>query len=184
MKQRQIIPLLILISMLNMLLMAKGFALTVKKTSLKALTASSELIVLGKVTTVKYEWGDAAHRSIHTVITVAVTKYLKGEGGPSMSVRQLGGQIGDFGQVVPGSPEFAAGDEVVLFLQKHRGAYWIHSIALGSFAVAQDQSGERVVLNDLRGILVDEQLRPVDAEEAFIRMPLRQFIDAVQSFGE
>ncbi len=184
MKHRQIIPLLPLAAMLYMFFMAEGLALTVKKTSLKALTLSSELIVFGKISAIKYEWGDAAHRSIHTVITVEVGEYLKGEGGPTVAVRQLGGQIGDFGQVVPGSPEFSPGEEVVLFLQKHREAYWIHSIALGRFAVARDQSGERVVLNDLRGILVDEQLRLVDAEEAYIRMPLNQFIDAVQSFRE
>jgi hypothetical protein len=158
-------------------------ALTIKKTSVKEMTDTSQLVVLGKVSDIRYVWEDASQRAINTLFTIEVEEYIKGSGDGTVVVRQLGGQIGDFGDHVSGAPQLNFGDEVVLFLQFHNGSWWIHSIALGVYAVVAQDDGQKYVLNDLRDInLVDEHSRKVDAAAAYTWMPVDEFIGQVREY--
>lgn len=166
-----------------LLLVCTASALTLRKTSLEDLTTSSQLVVLGKVTDVKYVWEDASQRAINTLLTISVDEYIKGDGDGTVVVRQLGGQIGDFGDHVSGTPQFNENDEVVFFLLEHNGSYWIHSIVLGSYNVITQNDGMQYVLSDLRDInLVDDASRPVAAAEAYTWMPVNSFISEVRNF--
>jgi hypothetical protein len=75
----------------------------------------SEVIVRGRVVDVRSEMtGD--RRSIHSFVTVAVDETLKGSPGRTVTFRVPNGQVGRYRRIVVGAPEFAAGDEVVVFL--------------------------------------------------------------------
>jgi hypothetical protein len=164
-------------------MVAGAYGLTIKKTSVKEMTDTSQLVVLGKVTDIRYVWEDAGQRAINTLFTIEVEEYIKGSGSGTVVVRQLGGQIGDFGDHVSGAPQLNFDDEVVLFLQFHNGSWWIHSIALGVYAVVAQDDGQKYVLNDLRDInLVDEQSHKVDAADTYTWMPVDEFIGQVREY--
>lgn len=161
-------------------------SMTLVDASLQELTVESDKIVIGTITDIQYQWADDTRRSIVTNITVEINNYLKGDDGSATVVfRQIGGQIGDFGQHVDGNPVFKAGDEVALFLVAHRGSYWVHSFALGAYYLATENDGSQYVINDLRGhILLDAETREkLQNEEAAYKLyPLNHFIARVASY--
>ena len=160
-----------------------AFALTLRQTSLEELTNTSDLVVLGKVTDVRYEWAQPGSKVIYTVLTIDVSEYVKGDIQANLIVRQLGGQIGEFGYRVDGTPGFSTSDEVVFFLQAFKGSYWIHSIALGAYNVMTEATGEKFVLNDLRDInILAENSERIPVTEAYTWQPMNDFINQVKSY--
>ena len=81
----------------------------------REIVAGSQIIVYGRVTTVRPEWSDDRSR-IDTVVTVMAGSYLKGGPGGTVTFRVPGGQIGRYRNVMVGAPQFQPGEEAVLFL--------------------------------------------------------------------
>lgn len=162
----------------------QALALTLELTSLQELAVESELIVTGRIVSVEYVWEDETHRAINTLLTVEVDQYVKGAGNASVVVRQLGGHIGEFGDEIPGVPAFAPGEEVVLFLVKFKGEYWIHSMALGAFRVSTEDAGQSIVYNYLPDVtVVDPETRQsIPGETVFKAIALPDFIARVMSY--
>jgi len=79
------------------------------------LSREAVAIVRGRVVATDARWTDD-HRSIDTIVTLAVERYLKGSLGATLQFRVPGGELGRFRSVVVGSPEFAVDDRVVIFL--------------------------------------------------------------------
>jgi hypothetical protein len=75
----------------------------------------SQLIVYGRVVDVRSEM-TAGRRSIHSFVTVAVEQALKGNPGATVMFRVPQGQVGRYRRVVVGAPEFAVGEDVMVFL--------------------------------------------------------------------
>lgn len=171
-----------------LLLMGLGtgpaLALTLEMASVQELAIESELIVTGRIASIEYVWEDETHRAINTLLTVEVDSYVKGDGNATVVVRQLGGHIGNFGDEIPGVPLFDAGEEVVLFLIKFNGEYWIHSMALGAFRVSSEETGQKIVYNYLPDVMVvdsgTKQLLP--GETVFKAEALPDFIARVMSY--
>ncbi len=90
---------------------------TVQPVSLSELIRRSTTIVHGTVQETHTQWEDGGAR-LYTYVTVSAIEILKGENPASKSVtfRQIGGRDGDRMVYVPGSPRFAAKQEVLLFL--------------------------------------------------------------------
>jgi hypothetical protein len=159
-------------------------ALTIMMASAEELTGESDLVVVGKINSVEYVWEDETHRAINTLLTIEVEQYVKGTGNSTVVVRQLGGQIGDFGDEIPGTPLFDTGEEVVFFLVKHKGDYWIHSIALGAFRIIPAEGGQKVVINHLQDVTVlDPASREeINPEHVFKVTPLTEFIGEIETY--
>jgi hypothetical protein len=79
------------------------------------MVSGSQVIVHGVVTGVDGVLV-GPRRTIETVVTVRVIDAIKGRNDAIATFRVPGGQIGRYRRVVVGAPQFAAGDEVVLFL--------------------------------------------------------------------
>ena len=80
------------------------------------MVTASDLVVHGRVVAIRPQIvGD--RRTIETVITVAVVDALKGQPGETVYFRVPGGQVGRYRRLMVGAPEFAEGEEVVLFLK-------------------------------------------------------------------
>jgi hypothetical protein len=75
----------------------------------------SQLIVHGRVVEVRSET-TAGRRSIHSFVTIAVDEALKGSAGSRVTFRVPQGQVGRYRRIVVGAPEFAVGEDVLLFL--------------------------------------------------------------------
>lgn len=91
-------------------------AMVVVPAGFSEMVIDSELVVHGRVVAVRPQIvGD--RRTIETVVTIAVVDALKGQPGPTVYFRVPGGQVGRYRRFMVGAPEFAEGQEVVLFLK-------------------------------------------------------------------
>jgi hypothetical protein len=85
--------------------------------SLDTLTRRAAVIVEGNVTAVQSAW-NAAQTQIHTTVTLKVSQYHKGDlKQDTLSVKFLGGTVGNMTMAVLGQPSFAVNEQVVLFLR-------------------------------------------------------------------
>lgn len=82
---------------------------------LDQLVRRSAMIVEARVTALRSEW-DAAHTRIHTQVTLAVSRVLKGAAPSTLTFTQLGGTVGATTLAVLGQPSFARDESVVLFM--------------------------------------------------------------------
>ena len=89
-----------------------------KPVDLARLTASSNLIVRGRVLKGEPRW---AGRVIYTFYDVAVHETLKGVSSTTVSVAVAGGALGNVQLIVPQTPAFTTGDELVFFGQPFAG---------------------------------------------------------------
>lgn len=84
------------------------------------LTAHARVIVIGRVVGISSHW-DAGQGQILTDIRISLDEVLKGPApGPELTIRQLGGRVGDLESQVEGSPAFGLGERVLLFLSTRR----------------------------------------------------------------
>ncbi len=166
------------------LLIQQAWSLSIARADLEELTTESAKIVLGHITAIDYQWQDQSRKTIETRLTVSVEQYLKGSGGNSIIVTQLGGQMGDLKMEIAGTPEFDVGDEVLFFLQEYHGKYWIHSIALGAFSIITENNGQKLIVNHLQDVeLIDPDTGArVAAEKAFPIVPLHDFISEITRY--
>jgi hypothetical protein len=145
-----------LLGILTLVRVATG--LTVENRTVEQLATESQTIIHGVVQSSISRWEE---KTIYTYTTVRVSETLKGNTPETITVKQMGGQVGEIGQEVSGTPRLIRNEEVVLFLVEWKGEYWIHSIVLGKFSV-REEDGRKVAFNDLNNIgLVD----PVTKEE-------------------
>ncbi|MBP1779877.1 MAG: hypothetical protein H6Q86_5888, partial [candidate division NC10 bacterium] len=105
----------------------------------EALIDDAVAIVLGHVTAIQGNY-DHTRGMIFTNVTVAIEDVLKGEiPVGEISLRQLGGSVGDLHSWVVGSPEFTLGEKALLFLRTDRdGNLRVAHLYQGKFTVSRD----------------------------------------------
>ncbi len=175
---------LILTGFFWFLTLGQAMSLTIAQTSLQEITTESTIIVHGNIAAIDCQWKDDNHDFIYTFLTVEVDEYLKGNADSELTVRQLGGQIGEIGHHLAGAPIYEEDDEVVLFLVEFEGTYVIHSIALGSFRVFSGANRTKQVVNDLGNVnLIDpvtkEKVEPEDTNHMF---DMEAFFNQIRSY--
>jgi hypothetical protein len=112
---------------------------------LTRLAGEARVIAVGRVGEVTAHWVRGG-RQIDSLITVDVEAYLKGDLGRRLTLRTPGGQIGPYRSIVPGAPEFAPGDELVLFLDDRLGSFpVVLGLTQGALHVTTDAAGARWV---------------------------------------
>jgi hypothetical protein len=106
----------------------------------------SRMIVHGRVVDVRSEL-TGPRREIESVITVAVIESFKGTAGTSVMFRSPTGQVGRYRRVLVGAPEFAEGDEVVLFLQGRPPAMpTVFGLSQGVYRVTRTAAARALVM--------------------------------------
>ena len=158
--------------LLTVLFCVPVLSLTLQKTSLEDLTRGSQMIVHARVVSSRCVWENQIPGNINTLITVDILSTIKGDQMGALVIRQMGGRIGDFEDIVPGTPYLNQGDEVVLFLVNYRGSWEIHSIALGVYRTDTDENGNKILYNDYSNVrLIDpvtrKQVHPGEVENVF-----------------
>ena len=100
-------------------------------------------IARGRVVAVEGRWTDD-HRSVDTIVTLEVERYLKGAFGSTLQFRVPGGELGRFRSIVVGAPEFSVDDRVVIFLgARGPSVPYVLGLSQGVFRVIRtaDESG-------------------------------------------
>ncbi|NKB87645.1 MAG: matrixin family metalloprotease [Acidobacteria bacterium] len=80
---------------------------------LDELTRVSPVIVRGDVYSVDAAWEDG---TIYTYVTVDVSEVFRGGAPARITIKQLGGVVGEMGLAIAGQAAFVPGEEVMLFL--------------------------------------------------------------------
>jgi hypothetical protein len=92
-------------------------ALTLIPADFNEMVGGSQTIVHGRVVEVRAQTTSGAARTIESVVTIAVIDAIKGASSPEVTFRVPGGRLGRYHRVVVGAPQFADGQEVVVFLR-------------------------------------------------------------------
>jgi len=124
-------------------------ASVVELMDLEALVSGSDSIVEGVVEGVTSRWEEDR---IYTYATVRIDDPLKGDRTRTLTIRQLGGQVGSLVAIVPGMPQFEAGDQAILFLKgAGNGTYYVVGMNQGRYLI-----NDNVAVSNLTGVdLVD-----------------------------
>ncbi len=110
-------------------------ATTVKQLSLAELTASSDVIVVGKIV---HQRADIVEGRVFTTTTLEPTEFWKGTASQERVVmRHLGGRTDDLETRVAGMPAFRVGEEVLVFLVKPQNYkfYIVNGLAQGKLSL-------------------------------------------------
>ncbi len=173
---------LALVVLLAMLVPAMANATVVIARDFKSIATDATAILVGRVTALNSQWA-TDRQGIDTFISVAVTRYLKGNMGPQVVFRVAGGQIGYLRSVRVGAPAFREGDEVVLFLSDDGVAIpRIVGFNQGVYRVTTDRAtGMRMVASPVLMGDVTTATPIVRGDPSRKPMPLAQFEDQVRS---
>jgi hypothetical protein len=126
-------------------------------------------------------------RTIESVVTVEVIESFKGSSaaGAALVFRVPNGQVGRYRRVVLGAPEFAAGDEVVVFLRGRPPAIpALYGLSQGVYRVSPDGNGRPVVTPVPVTAQGPGTLRVVRGDPARRPMPIDAFAREVRAVSE
>ncbi len=146
---------------------ATASATTLERMSVAKMAQHSQLVVRAQCVANSVAW-DAGE--IWTFTTFDVEDSWKGAptaAARQVTVRLLGGSVGNLTSTVSGVPRFHPGEEVVLFLQPTaRGDFSIVSWVQGTFRIHRDtRSGAEIVVQDTAAFdTYDPATRQFDAE--------------------
>ena len=105
---------------------------------LEDLVAESDSIVQGVVESVSSEW-DNEKKLIFTYASIRVDDPLKGERRRTLTIRQMGGQVGALTLSVPGMPEFDEGAAIIVFLKDAgNGTFHVVGLNQGRYVIEEE----------------------------------------------
>jgi hypothetical protein len=148
--------------------------------------AESATIVHGRVVDVSAGL-TGPRRTIESLVTVQVIESLKGASTTDATVtfRVPNGQVGRYRRVLIGAPEFARGDEIVVFLHGQAPAIpTLFGLSQGVYRVVRDARAAPVVIPapvSARGIGVE---RVVRGDPVRRPMPVDEFVRHVHTILE
>jgi hypothetical protein len=140
---------------------ASASATTIRSMSTAEMVTESTVIVRGTVGAQRGLF-NADKSRIYTDSTVLVTRVIAGTGvghgvGPTtrlerISVRQIGGRVGEVSMTVPGVARLAPGEDVVLFLRTDGTRHYLVGMAQGKFSLRKGPEGQTLVGRNLSGL--------------------------------
>jgi hypothetical protein len=136
---------------------SQASASTVVAMSLEQMTDHAQSIFIGRVAGIRADW-NAERTRIYTYVTLEVERYLKGgSGSKSETIRLLGGQVGPYRAVVPGTPAFEVGEDVLLFVAGAGARIpTVLGLSLGKFTIVSEAGGERILKRDISSLMIQD----------------------------
>lgn len=119
-------------------------ATVVLELSRDQLVERAGLIVRAKVMSQSYRWSED-HKQILTLSELAVSSYLKGAGPTTLTLRQLGGTMGELRSKIAGDAHLEVGQEVVLFLKAGEGVVYLSALSQSAFVISKNRAGTSIV---------------------------------------
>lgn len=102
--------------------------------SLQQLRSEAHRVVVGKVTAARSFWNEGKDK-IYTEYTVEVQRVVKGEKVSKLTVRLMGGRVGERELTVSGNPSIDVGERVLLFLRDYDSFHAVVGMSQGKWSV-------------------------------------------------
>ena len=135
---------ILLVGAATSLLAAPASAMTVLRASLPELVETSAIVLHAKVQSTRVHDRRAKGLAVFTETTLEIIEVYKGDAkrlGKTFSWEMVGGTAGGLTWSMPGMPTFAAGEEVVVLLEKHAKGYTLTGAPQGKYRVYRDAKG-------------------------------------------
>ena len=164
---RHVIVIVVLLAASQIYAATSASATTLERMSVAKMTQAAQLVVRAQCVANSTGWDGG---EIWTFTSFAVEDAWKGApsgAAQQLTVRLLGGSVGNLSSTVSGVPRFRPGEEVILFLQSTaRGDYSIVSWVQGTFRIRRDaRSGAEIVVQDTAAFdTYDPATRQFDVE--------------------
>jgi len=127
-------------------------AAVVLKLDVSDLTSLSHAVIVGQVVDTRSQW-NGKHEYIQTFTRIRVEEVAKGRArsGQIITVRELGGSVGDHNGALIGGATYSPGERVLVFAQHAKdgtaGIFQTVALSEGKFLVSTDsQSGRRIAV--------------------------------------
>lgn len=147
-----------------MMAAAVASATTIVMPSDEQLIAKSPIILAGTVLSTAVVDDDG---TLRTESVIAVASVLKSSAPDTITIRELGGELGGRITKLFGTPEFAKGERVLLFVEPSpHGGYRTIDLFIGKLKEGRQLDGRRLWLRDDAGadvILLDANFEPIHA---------------------
>lgn len=115
------------------------------KLSLEDMTARAEHVLLGRVERIDSKFVQGHSGLIITEVQVRCQRSIRGaKEGSLITVRHLGGVVGELGQKVFGEASYQVGEEVVLLAEPREGALYAVGMAQGKLHIDRSTGSPRV----------------------------------------
>jgi hypothetical protein len=115
------------------------------------LSAIATVVAVGDVVGVDARWNDTRTK-IYTRVSFRPTEVLKGgsDVGP-LTIKMIGGQVGQDVAELPGTPELARGERVLVFLEPRDDGdgYLIVGLFQGLYRLRQGAQGDELLYQEL-----------------------------------
>ncbi|MBI2373298.1 MAG: hypothetical protein HYV07_04800 [Deltaproteobacteria bacterium] len=177
------------LAFVSSLLSTPALATVMLPLSIEDMSKEALAVVRARVLDQHADW-DAKHQRIYTHTRVAVldTIHARASMGPELVIRTLGGEVGETGMKVAGTPSFALDEEVVVFLRVDpeiaselqvigmaQGKLHVRRTAKGQAMVVPSLEGLAFVRPDSTGVLKASEAKPSETET-----PLESFVERVK----
>jgi hypothetical protein len=148
------------------------------------LSREAYAIVRGRIAAVDARWTSAERLAIETIVTLDAERWLKGALGRTIQFRIPGGRLGRYRNIVMGAPEFAPGQQVILFLGARPPSLpYVLGLSQGVFRLAAS-GGEWVVTPPAILPATGPPVKIVRGDPARRLMPIVEFENHVRSLAE
>lgn len=122
------------------------YATIIIPSTLQSMTEYVDTIVIGQIKHAHSYWEG---KKIYTDVVVEVEEFVKNsteETSTEITLKLLGGTVGDLTLTIDMSPEFTIGERVMLFLQKKERNYIPFDFSYGVFWISFDESQQQDVV--------------------------------------
>jgi hypothetical protein len=143
-------------SMAMLLMASEASATIVVPMTIEEMAIEASCVARARVVNTQATWDDS-HRRIYTYTEIQILErmHTKGEVLDSVIIRTLGGEVGNIGMKVSGTPRFTLGEEVVVFLRTDpadRAQFQVVGMSQGKFHVERPEKGGAVAVPSVEGL--------------------------------
>lgn len=160
-------------------------ATVVKAMTLAEKTEASPVVLHALVERVETDW-EVPGASLQTFVTLRALETIKGDVAPGekVTLRQGGGQLGDFIQTAPGLDAWSVGEEVVVFLEPLGPLLVPIGIGIGKYAVERRGEGKWVThAPDVVTVRIHQDQTMLEHAPPMTPQPLEGFLKEVRSLA-
>jgi hypothetical protein len=158
-----------------------SFATQVIQRTPKELAQESQLVVDGKIASVRSYWNEDQSK-IFTEALVTVGSTYKGGAAQTVRVVQIGGVVGNVRMTAHGALQWKKGEEVLLFLEPSiPGAFQVAGFSQGKYLIERDARTGRAFVKHALPADMEGKAPAADAQAGASadKVTLEQFLDSV-----